>query len=266
MTKISPLAPASFPTMPAIEGVKFAVGEAGIKYKNRTDVMLAELSEGTTVAGTFTKSRTASANIVWGKKMLPTGKARLLIVNSGNANAFNGKAGGDSVERIVKFAAEKWGCPENEVYPCSTGVIGQPLPDNKITDALDAIKQNMKSDIWHEAAKAIMTTDTFPKGVTKTATIDGVKVTINGIAKGSGMIAPDMATMLSYIFTDAAIDAPVLQKIFAEGVEKSFNSITVDSDTSTSDTALIFATGKADNSKNGNFSDFTAKLHELLLE
>jgi glutamate N-acetyltransferase/amino-acid N-acetyltransferase len=252
--------------MPAIEGVKFAVGEAGIKYKNRTDVMLAELSEGTTVAGTFTKSRTASANIVWGKKMLPTGKARLLIVNSGNANAFNGKAGGDSVERIVKFAAEKWGCPENEVYPCSTGVIGQPLPDNKITDALDAIKQNMKSDIWHEAAKAIMTTDTFPKGVTKTATIDGVKVTINGIAKGSGMIAPDMATMLSYIFTDAAIDAPVLQKIFAEGVEKSFNSITVDSDTSTSDTALIFATGKADNSKNGNFSDFTAKLHELLLE
>jgi glutamate N-acetyltransferase/amino-acid N-acetyltransferase len=271
MTKISPLAPASFPIMPAIEGVKFAVAEAGIKYKNRTDVMLAELSEGTVVAGAFTKSRTASANIVWGKKILPVGKGRLLIVNSGNANAFNGRAGEESVARIVKIASEKWDCGEDEIYPCSTGVIGQPLPDNKIIDALDSLKQNLKSDLWFDAAKAIMTTDTFPKGVTKTAVIDGVQVTINGIAKGSGMIAPDMATMLSYIFTDAAIDAAVLQKIFISGVEKSFNSITVDSDTSTSDTALIFATGKAGNAKITDVSDpllkdFSAKLDELLLE
>jgi glutamate N-acetyltransferase/amino-acid N-acetyltransferase len=265
MTKTSPLS-SPFPAMPAIEGVKFAVAEAGIKYKKRTDVMLAEVADGSAVAGVFTKSRTASANIVWGKKILSTGTARLLIVNSGNANAFNGRAGEESVARITELAAQKFNCSENEIYPCSTGVIGQPLPDNKITDALDTLKNNLKSDLWFEAAKAIMTTDTFPKGVTKTAIIDGKKVIINGIAKGSGMIAPDMATMLSYVFTDAAIDAPYLQKIFSEGIEKSFNSITVDSDTSTSDTALIFATGKAGNAKNADFSDFTTKLHELLLE
>jgi glutamate N-acetyltransferase/amino-acid N-acetyltransferase len=270
MTKKSPLA-SSFPDMPEIVGVKFAVAEAGIKYKNRTDVMLAEIAEGSTVAGVFTKSRTASANIVWGKKILPTGTARLLIVNSGNSNAFNGKAGEDSVERIVKSAAEKWGCHENEIYPCSTGVIGQPLPDSKITDVLDSLKQNLKSNIWQEAASAIMTTDTFPKGVTTSAVIDGAVVTINGFAKGSGMIAPDMATMLAYIFTDAAISHAALQKIFLEGIEKSFNSITVDSDTSTSDTALIFATGQAGNPKitsahDPRLAEFTAKLHQLLLE
>ncbi len=271
MTTISPLAPASFPKMPVIDGVKFAVAQAAIKYKDRTDLMLAELAEGTVVAGAFTKSKTASANIVWGKNALSQGTARLLIVNSGNANAFNGKAGEDSVERIVNAAAKSWNCHPKEIYPCSTGVIGQPLPDDKITDALNGLKNNLKNDVWEEAARAIMTTDTFPKGATRIAKIDGVEVKINGMAKGSGMIAPDMATMLSYIFTDAAIPADVLQDIFMEGVEKSFNCITVDSDTSTSDTALIFATGTAKNTQindknDAKLNDFKQKLNDLLLE
>lgn len=265
MFKLSPLAPKSFPKMPSIDGVKMAVAACNTNYKNRTDLFLAELDEGTVVAGVFTNSKTASANITWGRKILPHGKARVLIVNAGNANAFNGKAGEDSIDRIVKFCADEFGCGENEVYPCSTGVIGVPLPDEKITSLVAGLHKSMKNDIWEDAASAIRTVDTYPKGCSKTAVIDGVEVKISGIAKGSGMIAPDMATMLSYIFTDAAIDQSVLQKIFKAGVDKSFNSITVDSDTSTSDTALIFATGKAGNNKNGDLSDFTAKLHELLL-
>ncbi len=269
MTKISPLAPKKFPAMPVIDGVSLATAECEIKYKNRTDVLVVELAEGTAVAGVFTKSKTASANIWWGKDILQHGTARILVVNSGNANAFNGRNGEESVERIVESCSEIWGCDKREVYPSSTGVIGQPLPDKKITNALSDIKSRMKNNIWEAAAKAIMTTDTFAKGATRTAKIDGVEVKINGIAKGSGMIAPDMATMLSYIFTDANIDADVLQEIFAAGIEKSFNSITVDSDTSTSDTALIFATGRVGNAKvtqKDKLKDFTEKLHDLLLE
>jgi glutamate N-acetyltransferase/amino-acid N-acetyltransferase len=264
--KKSPLAPESFPQMPEIQGVELASGEAGVKYKNRTDLMLAHMAEGTVVAGCFTKSKTASANILWGREALAYGKARILIVNSGNSNAFNGRCGEESVERIVNFAAEVWNCENEEVYPCATGVIGQPLPDEKITKVLPTLKTNLKQDSWEEAAKAIMTTDTFPKGSTKLAKIGNTQVKINGFAKGSGMIAPDMATMLAYIFTDANIEQKKLQEIFSRCVEKSFNSITVDSDTSTSDTALLFATGKAGNDKAANTDDFEDKLQELLLD
>lgn len=269
--KKSPLAPDNFPQMPIIEGVKLATSGCGIKYKNRTDLMLAELAEGTVVAGVFTKSKTASANIVWGKEALKKGTARVLIVNSGNANAFNGKAGEESVARIVDSCASLWNCDKNEIYPCATGVIGEPLPDSLITDSLTKLKNETNDNIWLEAASAIMTTDTFPKGSTRTSNINGVEVKINGIAKGSGMIAPDMATMLSYIFTDANISQDALQNIFSEAVDKSFNSITVDSDTSTSDTGLLFATGKAgndiiDDENSPHLLDFKEKLSELLLE
>lgn len=243
--KTSPFAPAAFPTLPVISGVKLSAAACGIKYKDRTDVMVAEMAPGTSVAGVFTKSLTASANIQWGRKVLPRGMARLLIVNSGNANAFNGKAGEDSIERIVSTGATVFNCHKEEIFPSSTGVIGQPLPDEKITKALQGIRQTLKADSWEAAARAIMTTDTFPKGATRTVQIGDTPVTINGIAKGSGMIAPDMATMLSYLFTDAAIPSPILQELFVPCIARSFNSITVDGDTSTSDTALLFATGQA---------------------
>jgi glutamate N-acetyltransferase/amino-acid N-acetyltransferase len=218
------------------------------------------------VAGCFTNSKTCSANIVWGREALELGTARILIVNSGNANAFNGRSGEESVERIVNYAAQKWNCDNEEIYPCATGVIGEPLPDDKITKSLSSLKDELKPDIWEDVAKAIMTTDTYPKGSTKTAVIGDKDVQINGIAKGSGMIAPDMATMLAYIFTDANIEQHKLQKIFNKVVNKTFNSITVDSDTSTSDTALIFATGKAGNDIDADLTDFKDKLELLLLD
>jgi glutamate N-acetyltransferase/amino-acid N-acetyltransferase len=269
--KISPLAPKSFPQMPQISGVKLAVAECGIKYTHRADVMVAELAKGTVAAGAFTKSKTASANIWWGKDAIKSGKGRLLVVNSGNANAFNGKCGEDSVSRIVDACAALWGCQREEVFPSSTGVIGQPLPDSKIILALSAIKSKLQPDAWEDAAKAIMTTDTYAKAATRTAKIGGTLVKINGIAKGSGMIAPDMATMLAYVFTDAAISREALQDMINSGVANSFNSITVDSDTSTSDTLLAFATCKAGNEKityadDAGAKDFKEKLDSLLLE
>jgi glutamate N-acetyltransferase/amino-acid N-acetyltransferase len=263
---VSPLAPDAFPVMPTIEGVKMAVQSVGIKYKDRADLLVAEFVKDTVVAGVFTKSKTASANILWGRKALQCGKARVLIVNSGNSNAFNGRAGEESVNRIVRCAKDLWQCSEDEIYPCATGVIGQPLADEKITSALADIKNNLEDHIFENAAKAICTTDTFSKGATRRATIGGKIVNINGIAKGSGMIAPDMATMLAYIFTDAAIKQEDLQHLLLDGVNKSFNSITVDSDTSTSDTALLFATGKAQNDTSADLSDFAEKLNEVLLE
>lgn len=269
--KISPLAPKNFLQMPDISGVSLATSECAIKYKNRTDVMVAELSSGTVAAGVFTKSKTASANIWWGKDAIKKGKGRVLVVNSGNANAFNGKCGEDSVDRIVKACAILWNCAEEEVFPSSTGVIGQPLPDEKIISELSNIKSKLSPSAWEDAARAIMTTDTYPKAATRTAKIGGVEVKINGIAKGSGMIAPDMATMLSYVFTDAAISHNALQEMLSDSVEDSFNSITVDSDTSTSDTLLAFATGKAGNKLIENASDleakdFKEKFASLLLE
>jgi glutamate N-acetyltransferase / amino-acid N-acetyltransferase len=242
---ISPLAPTSYPAIPRIEGVKFATAEAGIRYKNRTDVMLALFDKGTEVAGVFTKSKCPSAPVDWCRKLIKKGKARSLIVNSGNANAFTGKAGIASTKLTAELTAKATNTRASDVFLASTGVIGEPLDATKFSTVLDQLVKSARPDGLFEAAKAIMTTDTYPKVATQKAMIDGIEVTINGMAKGAGMIAPDMATMLSFIFTDAAIAAPALQKMLSQLVQTSFNSITVDSDTSTSDTLLIFATGSA---------------------
>lgn len=242
---VSPLAPKSYPDLPAIAGVRFATAEAGIKYKNRTDVLLMAFDEGTTAAGVLTKSKCSSAAVDWCRANLPGGKARGLVVNSGNANAFTGAKGQQSVELTADYAAKALGCKTSEIFLASTGVIGEPLPAGKFAGVLDQAATRMGDTPWIEPAKAIMTTDTFPKLSGAILEIDGVEVKINGIAKGSGMIAPDMATMLSFVVTDMPIAAPVLQALLARHVQTSFNAITVDSDTSTSDTLLAFATGKA---------------------
>ncbi|WP_417670265.1 bifunctional glutamate N-acetyltransferase/amino-acid acetyltransferase ArgJ [Roseibium sp.] len=243
---VSPLAPKSYPDMPELEGVRFATAEAGIKYKGRTDVLLASIDDGTTVAGVFTKSKCSSAPVDWCKAILAHGTARGLLVNSGNANAFTGKKGKAAVELSAKIAAKALGCPENEVFLASTGVIGEPLPAEKFETVIDALVAAERPASWLDAAKAIMTTDTYPKVATATVELDGKVITINGIAKGAGMIAPDMATMLSFIFTDAAVSPAVLQSLLSGETGDSFNSVTVDSDTSTSDTVLLFATGAAE--------------------
>jgi glutamate N-acetyltransferase/amino-acid N-acetyltransferase len=240
----SPLAPKTFANLPPLAGVRLATGEAGIKYRDRTDVLLMVLAPGTQVAGVFTKSKTASAPVDWCHKQLPGGTGRVLIVNSGNANAFTGKAGVESVREIAESAAGVVGCRAQEVFLASTGVIGEPLPHQKIIRVLSRLAEAGAAGGWRAAAEAIMTTDTFPKLATATAYIEGHRVTLSGIAKGSGMIMPDMATMLGFIFTDARLPAAVLQPLLNEAAARSFNSITVDSDTSTSDTVLLFATGK----------------------
>jgi glutamate N-acetyltransferase/amino-acid N-acetyltransferase len=242
---VSPLAPKTEPTMPAIDGVRFATAEAGIRYKGRTDVLLVLFDPGTTVAGVFTRSKCPSAPVEWCRERLAGGKARALVVNSGNANAFTGRKGRESTALTAKLAAAAAGCAESEVFLASTGVIGEPLDASKFEGVLTDCARRAAPEPWIEAARAIMTTDTFPKVATRTVTLDGVAVTLNGIAKGAGMIAPDMATMLSYVMTDAPIAAPVLQQLLSEGVKGSFNAITVDSDTSTSDTLMAFATGTA---------------------
>ena len=270
-SEISPLAPAAFPTLPDINGVRLAALACGLRYKGRTDLMLAEFVAGTVVAGVFTKSKTASATITKCKENLENGMAQGLIVNSGNANAFTGIAGVMAVENITTQVGKVLGCDPANVFSASTGVIGEPMDDGKITSALDDLKNSLGggAGAWQEAANAIMTTDTFAKGATATAKIGDTVVTINGIAKGSGMIAPDMATMLSFIFTDAAIDARVLQPMLVELNQKSFNSITVDSDTSTSDTVLAFATGAAGNDKNApldELDDFKSSLSKIMTD
>lgn len=244
-TTVSPLAPTSYPQMPEIRGVAFATASAGIKYKGRTDVLLATVAEGTSVAGVFTKSRCSSAPVDWCKARVGGGAARALLVNSGNANAFTGKKGKAAVELSAQIVSGALGCSDKEIFLASTGVIGEPLPAEKFSGVVDDLKASQGNASWLDAAKAIMTTDTYPKVATATVELDGVPVTINGIAKGAGMIAPDMATMLSFIFTDAPIAANVLQSLLGGEVEGSFNAITVDSDTSTSDTVLLFATGAA---------------------
>jgi glutamate N-acetyltransferase/amino-acid N-acetyltransferase len=243
---ISPLAPKSYPNMPAIEGVRFATGAAGIRYKDRTDVLLVLMNEGTQAAGVFTKSKCPSAPVDWCRAKVKKGRARALVVNSGNANAFTGKRGVDSVRFAAKLAAEAAGARENEIFLASTGVIGEPLDASKFDGVLGKLASEATPDAWLDAARAIMTTDTFPKVATASAEIGGVEVTIGGIAKGAGMIAPDMATMLSFVFTDAPIDTPALQKMLSKSVKNSFNAITIDSDTSTSDTLMLFATGAAE--------------------
>jgi len=262
---LSPLAPATYPALPAIRGVRLATASAGIRYKERTDLLLVEMAEGTSAAGVFTNSLTASAPVLACREALKGGKARALVVNSGNSNAFTGSVGVASVERIMSMCAQQTGCPSSEVFTASTGVIGERLPDDKITAALGDLKKELKENAWEAAARAIMTTDTYPKMATRTANIGGTKVTLNGIAKGSGMIAPDMATMLAFVFTDAAIPAADLQSMLNETNATTFNCVTVDGDTSTSDTLLLFATGKAGNTT-GNFVDFKCALHEILHE
>ena len=242
---VSPLAPSAFPMLPAVEGVTFATAEAGIRYKGRTDVLLVAMPAGTQAAGVFTRSKCPSAPVDWCRNALKGGSIRGLIVNSGNANAFTGKIGAESTRHTADQAAKALGCKPDEILLASTGVIGEPLDARKFDPVLPDCVRRTAGGPWLDAAKAIMTTDTYPKGATATATIDGIPVTINGIAKGAGMIAPDMATMLSFVFTDAAIDATVLQALLSRSVKTSFNAITVDSDTSTSDTLILCATGMA---------------------
>ncbi len=267
----SPLAPEATPTLPPIAGVRLAARACGVRYKDRTDVCLMAFDPGTSVAGVFTRSLTASASVERCRKHLKGGKARAILVNSGNANAFTGKGGTASVDRTVKAVAGQLGCKPTEVFVASTGVIGEPLPDERITAALRDLAGDLKADVWPAAAAAIMTTDTFPKLITRTAAIDGVSVTINGIAKGSGMIAPDMATMLAFLATDAKLPAAVLQALLARSADRSFNCITVDSDTSTSDTLILCATGQAKHravrtAGDRHLADFRAMLEDLLVE
>ena len=246
---VSPLAPASFPDLPQIAGVAFAACEAGVRYQNRKDVMLIRLAPGTTMAGVFTRSTTRSACVRDCQAKLalkvPADAGAAIIVNSGNSNAFTGKLGDQSVADITAATAEALGIPASRVFSSSTGVIGEPLPHDRITAALPALAADLSESAIQMAAQAMMTTDTFPKGACATIQGDGGPIHIAGIAKGSGMIAPDMATMLVYIFTDASITATALQRILSRNVDATFNSITVDSDTSTSDTLLVAATGKS---------------------
>ncbi|WP_309085574.1 bifunctional glutamate N-acetyltransferase/amino-acid acetyltransferase ArgJ [Chelativorans sp.] len=242
---VSPLAPKRYPKMPKIEGVRIAAAEAGIKYRNRKDLMVMVFDEGTEAAGVFTRSKCPSAPVEFCRKNLPGGKARILVVNSGNANAFTGRRGRESTEVTARAAAKAVGASEGEVFLASTGVIGEPLDAGRFSHLLGELAKRAEPGAWEEAARAIMTTDTYPKLVTATARLGDAEVVINGIAKGAGMIAPDMATMLSFVATDAPIAAPVLQELLSKSTAKSFNTVTVDSDTSTSDTLMLFATGKA---------------------
>jgi glutamate N-acetyltransferase/amino-acid N-acetyltransferase len=245
MAAVSPLAPAGFPELGPIAGVRLAAFACGIRYTDRDDLMLAELAPGSAIAGVFTRSLTAGAPVVWCRECLAGGKVRGIVVNSGNSNTFTGRAGKEVVEATATTAARLLGCEPKQVFISSTGVIGEPPPADKIVGALPQIVPLLSTDGWEPAARAILTTDTFPKGSTAMAAIDGVEVRLSGFAKGSGMIAPDMATMLAYVFTDAALPSAALQPLLAASADRSFNCITVDGDTSTSDTVLLCATGQA---------------------
>lgn len=273
---VSPLAPATFPDLPEIDGVRFATAQAGVKYKNRTDVMLAEICEGAAIAGVFTRSTTRSAPVLRCEEALAAhtenpdkpGKFAILV-NSGNSNAFTGGRGFDSVDVLREGVAKTLGCPAEKVFTSSTGVIGQPLPHERIETALGKLCDGLDAGHSRSAAQAIMTTDTFPKGASASVDLGGVPVKISGFAKGSGMIAPDMATMLVYIFTDAKISQAVLQQMLWLENASTFNCITVDGDTSTSDTLLLAATGRADMPEITEFSDprarvFREALRELM--
>jgi glutamate N-acetyltransferase/amino-acid N-acetyltransferase len=248
----SPLAPAAFPRLPEVAGVRFAAAEAGVRYKGRLDVMLAEIAPGASIAGVFTRSATRSGPVLWCEEKLAALRAGgsgdggfAILVNSGNANAFTGANGRAAVERTAGAAAEALGVPTGHVFVASTGVIGEPLPAERIVAAMGALRDGLAADSAERAARAIMTTDTFPKGAVARFELDGVPVTVMGFAKGSGMIAPDMATMLVYLFTDAAVPQPLLQAMVSRIADRTFNCITVDGDTSTSDTLIMAATGRA---------------------
>ena len=267
---VSPLAPKDVPDMPEIAGVRLATAQAGIRYKDRTDVLLVLFDEGTTAAGVFTRSKCPSAPVEWCRANLKGGKARALVVNSGNANAFTGKNGREACKFTAQIAARAAKLRSSDIFLASTGVIGEPLNAKAFDGVMDGLVADAKPGNFLEAAKAIMTTDTFPKVATATAKIGNARVTIGGIAKGAGMIAPDMATMLSFVFTDAAIAAPALQAMLKESVAKTFNAVTVDGDTSTSDTLMLFATGKAEGcprvarASDPKLKNFKKALHEVL--
>jgi glutamate N-acetyltransferase/amino-acid N-acetyltransferase len=264
---VSPLAPASFPELPVVQGATFASAAAGVKYQGRTDVMLALLQPGTTMAGVFTRSATRSANVLdcQAKIGADSDAGAAIIVNSGNSNAFTGKAGEGSVDAICAAVAAETGLPQDRVFTSSTGVIGERLPHDRITAKLAELTAAQQADGLEGAAQAIMTTDTFAKGACAEVMIDGKPVTIAGIAKGSGMVAPDMATMLVYIFTDAVASRPALQAMLSAHTDKTFNNITVDSDTSTSDTLLLAATGASGVNVDGN-DTFAQALHDVMLD
>ncbi|NCQ25449.1 MAG: bifunctional ornithine acetyltransferase/N-acetylglutamate synthase [Rhodobacteraceae bacterium CG17_big_fil_post_rev_8_21_14_2_50_63_15] len=265
---LSPLAPAAFPDLPVIAGVSYATAKAGVRYPDRTDVLLISLAPGTSIAGVFTRSATRSAAVLDCQEKIGNDPARgaAIIVNSGNANAFTGRQGADSVQAITQAVAEKLGIPADRVFSSSTGVIGEPLPHGRILDHLEDLVAGLSHDTIETAARAIMTTDTYPKGASETVLIDGQAVHIAGIAKGSGMIAPDMATMLVYIFTDAAMDQAVLQDMVSALNRSTFNCITVDGDTSTSDTLLVAATGGSGIRVTENNLGFMEALRRVMLD
>ncbi|WP_299817819.1 bifunctional glutamate N-acetyltransferase/amino-acid acetyltransferase ArgJ [uncultured Jannaschia sp.] len=268
---VSPLAP-DFPDLPAIDGVRFATAKAGVKYKDRTDVMLVEIEAGASVVGMFTRSATRSGAVLDCQSKLKSRDASggwAILVNSGNANAFTGAAGTESVAAVCKGVSQALGLPASRVLTASTGVIGQPLPHDRIVDVLPDMAGRLDPNGMAGAAEAIMTTDTFPKGAARTVEIDGTAVRIAGIAKGSGMIAPDMATMLAYVFTDAKVSERTLQSMVRDITSRTFNAVTVDSDTSTSDSLIVAATGKADHAEIASARTaaghaFKTALHEVM--
>jgi glutamate N-acetyltransferase/amino-acid N-acetyltransferase len=271
--KVSPLAPAAAPTLSPVKGVRLATAASNTRYKGRPDLCLLAFEPGTTVAGVFTRSLCPSAPLDWCKAVLKSGagKGRAVLVNAGNANAFTGKTGTASVKALAEATARALGCKARETLHASTGVIGVPLPHDALAGYLPGLARDLAEDNWAAAARAIMTTDTYAKGASATAEIAGVPVTITGISKGSGMIAPDMATMLAFVATDAALPAPVLQALLRKANEESFNCITVDGDTSTSDTLLLAATGQAKHPKiasagDPKLRDFKRALSQVLTE
>ncbi|WP_188854046.1 bifunctional glutamate N-acetyltransferase/amino-acid acetyltransferase ArgJ [Aureimonas glaciei] len=271
---VSPLAPTDYATLPAIEGLRIATAAAGIKYKGRTDVLMMVLDTPASIAGVFTRSKCPSAPVDFCRANLKGGSVRAIVVNSGNANAFTGRRGRETTAMTAVAAAEAVGCRSGEVFLASTGVIGEPLDAAKFSHLLAGMAEDATGERWRDAADAIMTTDTYPKLATRAVAIDGVTVTLNGIAKGAGMIAPDMATMLSFLATDAPLPAATLQAMLSAAVEPSFNSVTVDSDTSTSDTLLLVATGAAaargcpeiTDIADVRLEDFRAALADMLLD
>ena len=267
---VSPLA-VPLPELPPIAGVRLGAAAAGIRYQGRPDLVMAELAPGTAVAGVFTSNRCPGAPVDWCRAALQGGPARALVANAGNANVFTGAAGAEAARATAVAAAGLVGCAEGEVFLASTGVIGEMLPYQRIVDAMPRLYSSLAENAWEAAARGIMTTDTFPKAATRSARIGGTEIRINGFAKGSGMIAPDMATMLCFVFTDAAIPPAALQPALARGVADSFNCTTVDSDTSTSDTVLLFATGQTRHESvpadgGAMLQEFNARLSDLLLD
>ncbi len=272
---VSPLA-VPLPPLPPLAGVRLSAAAAGIRYQGRTDVVMIEVAKGSSVAGVFTANKCPGAPIDWCRTALKGGKARMLVVNAGNANVFTGKAGRDACAATAGAAAQLADCPPKQVFVASTGVIGEVLPHDKLIAVLPALQASLAADNWEAAARGIMTTDTFPKAATREAAIGGTTVRIAGIAKGSGMIAPDMATMLCFVFTDAKIPADALQAMLKKGVDASFNCTTVDSDTSTSDTVLLVATGQATHpripaaetkaARNRMLAGFAKALNDVLLD